>query len=35
MTSSPLYKWLNCVQVWGIGTVDVDKNEVRINYYVA
>ena len=35
ITASPRYAWLNQVQVWGQGTVDPVKGEVRIKAYAA
>lgn len=34
-TSAPEYSWVNPMQVWGTGTVDVTKGEVRIAGYAA
>jgi hypothetical protein len=34
-TSAPEHSWVNTIQVWGIGTVDVSKGEVRIKGYAA
>jgi len=35
LTSSPAYVWLNQVQGWGQGTVDLKKGEVRVKAYTA
>ena len=32
-TNHPEYAWVNPLQVWGPGTVDVAKGEVRIKGY--
>lgn len=32
-TNHPEYSWVNPIQVWGVGTVDVSKGEVRIKGY--
>jgi len=34
-TSAPEYSWVNTIQVWGTGTVDLSKGEVRIKGYAA
>ncbi len=34
-TNHPEYSWLNPIQVWGAGTVDVSKGEIRIEGYAA
>ncbi len=34
-TSSPAYAWLNPLQVWGLGTVDLATNTIHIRGYVA
>jgi len=34
-TNHPEYSWLNPIQVWAPGTVDVSKGEIRIKGYVA
>jgi len=34
-TNHPEYAWVNTLQVWAPGTVDVAKGEVRIKGYVA
>lgn len=34
-TSAPGYAWANKIQIWGAGTVDVSKGEVRIADYAA
>lgn len=33
-TSHPEYSWVNAIQVWAPGTVDLAKGEVRIKAYV-
>jgi hypothetical protein len=35
ITSSPDYAWLNQVQGWGQGIVDLEKNEVKVSAYAA
>lgn len=35
ITASPTYRWLNQIQVWGQGTVDPGKGEVRVKAYSA
>ena len=35
ITSSPAYIWLNQVQGWGQGTVDLEKGEVKVKAYAA
>ncbi len=35
ITSSSTYAWLNQVQGWGQGTVDLEKREVRVKAYAA
>ncbi|MGD9367360.1 MAG: DUF3237 family protein [Desulfobacteraceae bacterium] len=35
ITSSPDYAWLNQVQAWGQGTVDLGKSEVSVKAYAA
>jgi hypothetical protein len=32
-TSHPEYSWVNTIQVWAPGTVDVSKGEIRIKGY--
>jgi hypothetical protein len=32
-TNHPEYSWLNLVQIWAPGTVDVSKGEIRIKGY--
>jgi len=34
-TNYPEYSWLNTIQVWGGGTVDVSKGEIRVKGYAA
>ena len=34
-TSAPKHSWVNTIQVWGTGTVDVSKGEVQIKGYAA
>lgn len=34
-TSAPEHCWVNTIQIWGTGTVDVSKGEVRIEGYAA
>lgn len=34
-TSHPDYVWVNPIQVWATGTVDLDKGEVRVRAYAA
>ena len=34
-TNHPEYSWLNPIQVWAPGTVDVSKGEIRIKGYAA
>lgn len=34
-TSAPEYSWVNTIQIWGTGTVDLSKGEVRIKGYAA
>jgi hypothetical protein len=34
-TSSPKYAWVNQLQVWGRGSVDMAKGEVSVKAYVA
>jgi Protein of unknown function (DUF3237) len=34
-TSSPAYGWVNQLQIWGQGTVDPSKGEVKVKAYVA
>jgi len=34
-TSAPEHSWVNTIQIWGTGTVDVSKGEVRIKGYAA
>ena len=34
-TSHPDYVWVNPIQVWATGTVDLDKGEVRVKAYAA
>ncbi|HEY8768034.1 MAG TPA: DUF3237 family protein [Dehalococcoidia bacterium] len=33
-TNHPEYSWVNPIQVWALGTVDVSKGEIRIKAYV-
>jgi hypothetical protein len=33
-TNHPEHLWVNPIQVWGSGTVDVSKGEIRIKAYV-
>ena len=35
ITSSPAYMWINQVQGWGLGTVDLEKGEVKVKAYAA
>jgi hypothetical protein len=35
LTSFPAYRWLNGLQAWGIGTVDLGRGEVRIAVHAA
>lgn len=35
LSSFPAYRWLNGIQAWGIGTVDLGRREVRIKVYAA
>lgn len=35
LTSFAAYRWLNGVQAWGIGTVDIGRGEVSIKVYAA
>jgi hypothetical protein len=35
LTSFPAYRWLNGIQAWGIGVVDLGRGEVRIKVYAA
>ena len=35
LTSFEAYRWLNGIQGWGIGTVDLARGEVRIKVYAA
>lgn len=35
ITSSPAYTWLNQLQGWGQGTVDLEKGEVNVKAYAA
>ena len=34
-TNYPEFSWLNPIQVWALGTVDVSKGEIRIKAYAA
>jgi hypothetical protein len=34
-TSSPAYEWANHLQVWGQGTVDPAKGEIKVKAYAA
>ncbi len=34
-TSSPLYSWVNLLQIWAQGTVDVSQQEVHVKGFVA
>jgi Protein of unknown function (DUF3237) len=34
-TSSPAYSWVNPLQVWGIGTVDLVKRQINVKAYAA
>ena len=34
-TSHPEYSWVNTIQVWAPGTVDVSKGEIRVKGYAA
>jgi hypothetical protein len=35
ITAAPTYTWLNPFQVWGQGTVDPARGEVKVKAYVA
>ena len=35
LTSFGPYRWLNALQAWGIGAVDLGRGEVRIKVYAA
>lgn len=35
LTSFAAHRWLNAIQAWGIGTVDLGRGEVRIKVYAA
>jgi hypothetical protein len=35
LSNYPEYSWLNAIQVWAPGTVDVSKGEIRIKGYAA
>jgi len=35
ITSSPAYTWINQVQAWRQGTVDLEKGEVKVKVYAA
>ena len=35
LTSFADYRWLNGIQAWGIGTVDLGRGEVRIKVFAA
>ena len=35
LTSFAAHRWLNTIQAWGIGTVDLGRGEVRIKVYAA
>jgi hypothetical protein len=34
-TSHPEYSWVNAIQVWARGTVDLAKGEIRVTGYLA
>lgn len=34
-TSHPEYSWVNAIQVWAPGTVDLAKGEIRVRGYAA
>ncbi len=34
-TNHPEYSWVNTIQVWAPGTVDVSKGEIRVKGYAA
>ena len=34
-TSYPEYSWVNTIQVWASGTVDLAKGEIRVKGYAA
>jgi hypothetical protein len=34
-TSYPEYSWVNAIQIWGSGTADLAKGEVRLKAYAA
>ena len=34
-TNHPEYAWLNPIQVWAPGTVDLSKGEIRVQGYAA
>jgi hypothetical protein len=34
-TAEPAYKWVNPLQVWGVGTVDLENRVIRIRGYSA
>ena len=34
-TSHPEYSWVNPIQVWGVGTVDLAQGEIRVKGYAA
>jgi len=34
-TSHPEYSWVNAIQIWGTGTADLAKGEVRLKGYAA
>jgi len=34
-TSSEVYSWVNPLQIWGSGTVDLQAMEVRVRTYIA
>ena len=35
ITNHPEYSWVNPIQIWGLGTVDVSKGEIRVKGYAA
>ncbi len=34
-TSHPEYSWVNAIQVWAPGTVDLAKGEIQVKGYAA
>ena len=34
-TSHPEYSWVNALQIWTLGTVDLQKGEIRVRGYAA